>query len=55
MPPKTQTFRALYAFQAAESDELDMQAGDIVDVTIVHAGLFPFGASKVYQQINSGI
>ena len=39
MPPKTQAFRALYAFDVGEPDELEIMAGDIIDVAVVHAGL----------------
>jgi hypothetical protein len=38
MPPKVHTFRALYTFQVQEADELDMVAGDLIEVTAVHAG-----------------
>ena len=38
MPPKSQLFRALYAFEVAEPDELEMAPGDVVEVTVVHAG-----------------
>lgn len=40
MPPKVQTFRALYPFEVCEADELEMIAGDLIEVTIVHAGAF---------------
>ena len=37
--PRVQTFKALYAFQADEADELELVAGDLIDVTVVHAGM----------------
>ena len=35
---EVKTFRALYNFEAQEDDELDMQAGDLIDVYVVHEG-----------------
>jgi hypothetical protein len=35
---KVQTYRAQYPFTAEEADELDLQIGDLIDVTVVHAG-----------------
>lgn len=33
-----QTYRALYNFEAQEDDELDLQAGDLIDVYVIHEG-----------------
>ena len=32
------TFKALYDFKADEQDELELVAGDLIDVTIIHKG-----------------
>ncbi len=32
MPPKAQTFRALYTFAVDEPDELELLPGDLIDV-----------------------
>lgn len=53
MPPKTQSFRALYPFDAAESDELGMQPGDVIEVTTVHAGEWGVGYSRRTQKTGS--
>jgi hypothetical protein len=32
------TYKALYDFKADEEDELELVAGDLIDVTIIHKG-----------------
>jgi hypothetical protein len=40
MPPKQlQTFRALFSFRIAESDELELLPGDLIDVETVAEGI----------------
>ncbi|EGD73087.1 hypothetical protein PTSG_04801 [Salpingoeca rosetta] len=43
---EVQTFRALYNFEAQEDDELDLQAGDLIDVYVVHEGEWGTGVSR---------
>jgi hypothetical protein len=49
MPPKAQTFRAIYAFPVDEPDELELLPGDLIDVPIVHEGLFARQCPHVSQ------
>ena len=56
MPPKTQAFRALYAFEVGEPDELEIMAGDIIDVAVVHAGMYVLMSSRIrtyYVQVHT--
>eukprot|EP00053_Salpingoeca_punica_P014879 m.135645 g.135645 ORF g.135645 m.135645 type:complete len:505 (-) comp16565_c0_seq5:487-2001(-) len=39
-------FRALYAFEVDEPDELELQPGDLIDVPIVHTGDWGVGVSR---------
>lgn len=39
-------YKALYAFEAVEADELALMVGDVVDVSIVHPGEWGVGKSR---------
>eukprot|EP00049_Salpingoeca_infusionum_P002946 m.61506 g.61506 ORF g.61506 m.61506 type:complete len:953 (+) comp11868_c2_seq1:125-2983(+) len=53
MASRVQTFRALYNFTAEESDELDLQAGDLIDVSTMHDGAWGVGTSRRTQKEGS--
>lgn len=47
------TFKALYDFKADEQDELELVAGDLIDVTIIHKGDWGLGVSRRTQKEGS--
>ena len=49
MPPKAQLFRALYVFEIAEADELEMLPGDVIEVSVAHAGPYCSCAFYLFQ------
>eukprot|EP00730_Choanoeca_flexa_P000412 TRINITY_DN10189_c0_g1_i2.p1 TRINITY_DN10189_c0_g1~~TRINITY_DN10189_c0_g1_i2.p1 ORF type:complete len:971 (+),score=287.30 TRINITY_DN10189_c0_g1_i2:157-3069(+) len=47
---QTETFRANYDFNAKEEDELDLLAGDVIDVAVIHEGEWGVGVSRRTQK-----
>lgn len=46
-------FKALYPFQAVESDELSLKPGDLIDVCFVHSGDWGVGTSRRTKKLGS--